>query len=81
MLTIGSIIFCSRMLQNIIVIFISIDVICLCFSFRSFDGIGPSTDVIVHDVWYRCYCTYTHVVFMVHLFFNSGMENRILSQI
>ena len=47
-------------------------------SFRSFDGIGSSTDVIVHDVWYRCYCTYTYVVFMVHFFFNSGMENRIL---
>ena len=51
------------------------------FSFKSLDVIGPSTDVIVHDLWYRCYCTYTYVVFMIHFFFNSGMENRILSQI
>ena len=29
--------------------FISLDVICLCFLFRSLDGIGPSTDFIVHD--------------------------------
>ena len=57
------------------------DVICLLFLLGSFDGIGPSTDVIVHSVWYRCYCVYTYVIFMIHFFFNSGMENRILSQI
>ena len=51
------------------------------FPFRSLDGIGPSTDVIKHNLLYRCYCTYTYVCFMVTFSSIPGMENRILSQI
>ena len=40
--------------------------------FRSSDGIGPGTDVIVPALWYRCWCTYAY---------GMEMENRFLSQI
>ena len=57
-----------------------IDVNCLLFLIRSFDGIGPGRDVIVHSMWYRCYCTSSYVMFIIYFFFNSGIENSSLSQ-
>ena len=67
------------LLETYLLKVISIDVNCLLFLIRFFDGRGPSTDVIAHSMWYRCYCTSSYIMFIIY-FFNSGMENISLSQ-
>ena len=51
----------------------------LCYSFRSLDVIGPSTDVIV-PISGTDVIVPKHVLMQNYFFFNSGMEYRILCQ-